>query len=79
MLNTLKDLPKSTVSQIAEAINISEIAIKAILDNYIGAGIVEGFGNYQNLDMRFAEAEQATGYAGGLTEKNNIIFYPACG
>ena len=44
VLNTLKDLPKSTVSQIAEAINISEIAIKAILDNYIGAGIVEGFG-----------------------------------
>jgi hypothetical protein len=29
--------------------------------------------------MRFAEAEQATGYAGGLIEKNNIIFYPACG
>jgi hypothetical protein len=22
--------------------------------------------------MRFAEAEQTTGYAGGLTEKNNI-------
>jgi ATP-dependent DNA helicase RecG len=48
VLNTLKDLPKSTVSQIAEAINISEIAIKAILDNYIGAGIVEGFGNGKN-------------------------------
>ena len=48
VLNTLKDLPTSTVSQIAEAINISEIAIKAILDNYIGAGIVEGFGNGKN-------------------------------
>jgi ATP-dependent DNA helicase RecG len=48
VLNTLKDLPKSTVSQIAEAINISEIAIKAILDNYIGAGIIEGFGNGKN-------------------------------
>ena len=48
VLNTLKDLPKSSVSQIAEAINISEIAIKAILDNYIGAGIVEGFGNGKN-------------------------------
>ncbi len=48
VLNTLKDLPKSTVSQIAEAINISEITIKAILDNYIGAGIVEGFGNGKN-------------------------------
>ena len=48
VLNTLKDLPKSTVSQIAEAINISEIAIKAILDNYIRAGIVEGFGNGKN-------------------------------
>jgi hypothetical protein len=31
------------------------------------------------ISMRFAEAEQATGYAGGLTEKNNIVFYPACG
>ena len=48
VLNALKDLPKSTVSQIAEAISISEIAIKAILDNYIGAGIVEGFGNGKN-------------------------------
>ena len=48
VLNALKDLPKSTVSQIAEAINISEIAIKAILDNCIGAGIVEGFGNGKN-------------------------------
>lgn len=48
VLNALKDLPKSTVSQIAEAINISEIVIKAILDNYIGAGIVEGFGNGKN-------------------------------
>ena len=45
VLNTLKDLPKSTVSQIGEAINISETAIKGILDNFIEAGLVEGFGN----------------------------------
>ena len=48
VLNTLKDLPKSTVSQIAEAINISEIAIKGILDTSIEAGLVEGFGNGKN-------------------------------
>lgn len=45
VLNTLKDLPKSSVSQIAEAINISETVIKSILDSAIEAGIVEGFGN----------------------------------
>ncbi len=48
VLNTLKDLPKSTVSQIAEAINISETAIKGILDTSIESGLVEGYGNGKN-------------------------------
>ena len=48
VLNTLKDLPKSTVGQIANAINISETAIKGILDNSIETGLVDGFGNGKN-------------------------------
>lgn len=48
VLNTLKEIPKSTVSQIAEAINISETAAKGILDTAIEAGIVESFGNGKN-------------------------------
>ena len=48
VLNTLKDLPKSTASQISEAINISEISVKGVLDSSIEAGIVEGYGNGRN-------------------------------
>ena len=48
VLNTLKDIPKSSVGQIAEAINISETAVKGILDTSIEAGIVDGFGNGKN-------------------------------
>lgn len=48
VLNTLKDLPKSSVSQIAGAINVSETTIKGILDTSIEAGIVDGFGNGRN-------------------------------
>ena len=48
VLNTLKDIPKSTVSQIAEAINISDTVVKGILDTSIEAGIVDGFGNGKN-------------------------------
>lgn len=48
VLNTLKDLPKSTIQQISDAINISEIAVKGILDTSIESGLVEGFGNGKN-------------------------------
>ncbi len=48
VLNTLKDLPKSTVEQIAAAIKISETSIKGILDTSIEAGLVDGFGNGKN-------------------------------
>lgn len=48
VLNTLKDIPKSSVGQIAEAINISETAVKGILDTSIETGIVDGFGNGKN-------------------------------
>lgn len=45
VLNTLKDLPKSSVEQISEAIHVSETAVKGILDTSIEAGIVEAYGN----------------------------------
>lgn len=48
VLNTLKDIPKSTITQIAEAINISETTIKGILDTSIETGLVEGFGTGKN-------------------------------
>ena len=48
VLNTLKDLPKSTVIQIADAVNLSELAVKGILESSLASGIVEGFGNGNN-------------------------------
>lgn len=48
VLNTLKDLPKSTINQLADVINLSESTIKAILDTSIEAALVEGFGNGRN-------------------------------
>lgn len=48
VLNTLKDLPKSTVEQISTATRISETAIKGILDSSIESGLVDGFGNGRN-------------------------------
>lgn len=60
VLNTLKDLPKSTVSQLAEVINISGIAIKGILDNSIAAGLVEGFGNGRNRTYILSPKEYNT-------------------
>ena len=41
-------MPKSTISQISEATNLSEIAIKGILDTSIETGLVESFGNGKN-------------------------------
>lgn len=45
VLNMLKDLPRSTISQIAEATNLSEIATKNILDSSIECGIVDFYGS----------------------------------
>lgn len=45
VLNTLKELPRSTVKQIAEETNLSDIAVKSVLDTYIECGIVDVFGS----------------------------------
>ena len=45
VLNTLKDMPKSTVNQISEVTNLSDTNVKGILDASIESGIVDGYGN----------------------------------
>lgn len=45
VLNILKELPKSTVSQIAEATKISEYLAKSILDKSVEYGLVDVYGN----------------------------------
>jgi ATP-dependent DNA helicase RecG len=48
VLNALRDMPKSTIRQLSDAINLSETIIKGILDVSIESGIVECFGNGNN-------------------------------
>ncbi|MCQ2534304.1 MAG: putative DNA binding domain-containing protein [Clostridia bacterium] len=48
VLNMLKDMPRSKVSELAEAANLSEIATKAILDTSIECGIVDIYGSGRN-------------------------------
>ena len=45
ILNILKDMPRSTVSQISEAVALTEINIKNILDKAIESGLVDAYGN----------------------------------
>ena len=44
ILNTLRDLPKSTVKEIENKTNISEVMIENILDEFVERGIVEELG-----------------------------------
>lgn len=44
ILNTLRDLPKSTVKEIENETNISEVMIENILDEFVERGIVEESG-----------------------------------
>lgn len=44
VLNKLKDIPRSDIHQIAEAVNLSEAAVKVVLDRSIESGLVEAFG-----------------------------------
>ena len=44
ILNTLRDLPKSTVKEIENKTNISEVMIENILDEFVDRGIVEESG-----------------------------------
>ena len=44
VLNTLKEIPRSDVKQIAEATNLSETIVKTVLDKAIENGLVEPYG-----------------------------------
>ncbi|MCQ2511780.1 MAG: putative DNA binding domain-containing protein [Lachnospiraceae bacterium] len=48
VLNMLKDMPRSNISELAEATNLSEIITKTILDTSIECGIVEIYGSGRN-------------------------------
>lgn len=48
ILNVLKDMPRSSLTDLAEAVNLSEIATKAILDTSIECGIVDIYGSGRN-------------------------------
>lgn len=45
VLNTLKEMPKITLKQLAETLSVSETIIVGILNTSIKSGLVEGYGN----------------------------------
>lgn len=45
VLNALKELPKSTTNQISEAVALSEVVVKNVLDKAIESGLVDAYGN----------------------------------
>jgi len=45
VLNVIKDMPRSTVSQLAEVVRLPESTVKSILDFSIECGIVDGYGS----------------------------------
>lgn len=48
VLNLLKEMPRSSVGQLAEAMNLSEIAVKSILDTSVECSLVDAFGSGKN-------------------------------
>lgn len=45
VLNTLKDLPRTKVNQLAKVTHLSESTTKSVLDSYIECGIVDAYGS----------------------------------
>ncbi len=45
VLNILKDIPRSDVSQIAKAVKLSETVVKTILEKAVEAGLIEAYGS----------------------------------
>ena len=45
VLNMLRDMPRVTSAQLAEALNLSDVIVRNILDKSIESGIVEGYGS----------------------------------
>ena len=67
VLNMLRDIPRSDVKQLSEALNLSETVVKATLDRAIETGLVEGYGagrgrNYILSHELYQAKEKAAGY-----------------
>lgn len=67
VLNRLKDIPRSDIHQIAEAINLSEATVKVVLDKSIESGLVEAFGagrgrTYMLSHKLYSNKGRASGY-----------------
>lgn len=67
VLNMLKDMPRSDVKQLSEALNLSEILVKTVLDKSIENGLVEAYGggrgrNYILSHNLFQDKSKSIGY-----------------
>lgn len=67
VLNMLKDMPRSDIKQLSEALNLSEILIKTVLDKSIENGLVEAYGvgrsrNYILAHNLFEDRAKSIGY-----------------
>lgn len=67
VLNMLRDIPRSNANQISEAVNLSEVIVKTILDKAVESGLVEPYGagrgrNYMLSHKLYQDKEKAIGY-----------------
>ncbi len=67
VFNALRDLPRSTASQISEALNVGESVVRTILDKAVENGLVEPFGsgrgrNYMLSHKLYQDKNTAIGY-----------------
>lgn len=67
VLNTLKEIPRSDAKQIAEAVNLSEVIVKTVLDKAVENGLVEPYGagrgrNYMLSHKIYQDKAKAIGY-----------------
>lgn len=67
VLNMLRDMPRVTSAQLAEVLNLSDIAVRNIIDKSIESGIVEAYGsgrgrNYILSKKLYKDKEKSMGY-----------------
>lgn len=67
VLNKLKDMPKSDVSQLSETLNLSETMVRTVLDKAVENGLVEAYGggrgrNYILAHNLFKDKTKSIGY-----------------
>lgn len=67
VLNLLKDIPRSDVKQLSDALNLPEALVKSILDRAIETGLVEGYGagrgrNYILSHKLYQDQQSTAGY-----------------